>query len=188
MAGYSEVLTLTLCGREENFKLLNRVDDGSAVALANPKTIEFQIARTTLLVGLLKTIQTNRKMPLPLKIFEISDIVLKTKSTDVGATNKRHLCAVHSAHSSGFEVIHGLLDQIMLLNRVTWREEGKQVQGSYYYLKPSEDPTFFPGRRADVLVNDVKIGVLGVLHPDVLTNYAIPFPCAALEISLESFV
>ncbi|KAK2108371.1 hypothetical protein P7K49_013536 [Saguinus oedipus] len=32
------------------------------------------VARTTLLPGLLKTIAANRKMPLPLKLFEISDI------------------------------------------------------------------------------------------------------------------
>ena len=36
-----------------------------------------QVARTTLLPGLLKTVAANRKMSLPLKIFEISDVVLK---------------------------------------------------------------------------------------------------------------
>ena len=36
-----------------------------------------QVARTTLLPGLLKTIAANKKMPLPMKIFEISDVVLK---------------------------------------------------------------------------------------------------------------
>lgn len=35
-----------------------------------------QVARTTLLPGILKTINKNKSMPLPLKLFEISDIVL----------------------------------------------------------------------------------------------------------------
>jgi len=35
----------------------------------------FQIARTTLLPGVLKTIGNNKSMPLPLKLFEISDVV-----------------------------------------------------------------------------------------------------------------
>jgi len=39
-----------------------------AVHIANPKTMEFQVARTSLLPGLLKTIQANKKMPLPLKV------------------------------------------------------------------------------------------------------------------------
>lgn len=44
-----------------------------------------QVARTTLLPGLLKTVAANRKMPLPLKLFEISDVVLKDE------TKGRHL-------------------------------------------------------------------------------------------------
>lgn len=39
-----------------------------------------QIARTSLLPGILKTIACNRKMPLPLKLFEISDVVFKDAS------------------------------------------------------------------------------------------------------------
>ncbi|KAF3848114.1 hypothetical protein F7725_021142 [Dissostichus mawsoni] len=40
------------------------------------------VARTTLLPGLLKTLAANRKMPLPLKLFEISDVVLKDDTKD----------------------------------------------------------------------------------------------------------
>lgn len=39
-----------------------------------------QVARTSLLPGLLKTVAANRKMPLPLKLFEISDVVLKDET------------------------------------------------------------------------------------------------------------
>ena len=42
-----------------------------------------QVARTTLLSGLLKTLAANRKMPLPLKLFEISDVVLKDETKGV---------------------------------------------------------------------------------------------------------
>ena len=37
MAGYTEVLTLSLCSRDENFGHLRHEDDGSAVVIANPK-------------------------------------------------------------------------------------------------------------------------------------------------------
>ena len=67
----------------------------NAVHIANPKTLEFQIARTTLLPGLLKTVQANLKMPLPMKLFEISDVVLKDGARDVGAKNERQLCALY---------------------------------------------------------------------------------------------
>lgn len=34
-----------------------------------------QVARTTLIPGILKTVSCNKKMPLPMKLFEISDVV-----------------------------------------------------------------------------------------------------------------
>lgn len=51
-----------------------------AVKISNPKTVEFQVARTSLLPGLLKTINSNKKMPIPLKLFEVSDIVVKDET------------------------------------------------------------------------------------------------------------
>ena len=36
-----------------------RIEDIPAVHIANPKTLEFQIARTSLVQGLLKTVQGN---------------------------------------------------------------------------------------------------------------------------------
>ena len=41
------------------------------------------MARTSLLPGLLKTVQANRKMPLPMKLFEISDVVVRDAGAEV---------------------------------------------------------------------------------------------------------
>ena len=92
-----------------------KIEDIPAVHISNPKTLEFQVARTSLLPGLLKTIQANRNMPLPLKLFEISDVVVKDAGAEVGARNERRLAAVFYNKSPGFEIIHGLLDRIMQL-------------------------------------------------------------------------
>ena len=37
---------------------------------------------------------------------------------DVGARNQRRLCAIHYGKTSGFEIIHGLLDRVMQLLEV----------------------------------------------------------------------
>ena len=42
-AGYTESLAFTLCSHDENFKFLNQPDQGEAVVLANPKTVEYQV-------------------------------------------------------------------------------------------------------------------------------------------------
>lgn len=93
-----------------------------------------QVARTTLLPGLLKTLAANKKVPLPHKLFEVSDIVLKDSNTEVGARNNRQLCAVYCNKSDGFEVIHGLLDRIFQVLQVPWSVK-KDGNGYGYYLR-----------------------------------------------------
>ncbi|KAJ7324875.1 hypothetical protein JRQ81_017895 [Phrynocephalus forsythii] len=182
-AGFTEALTFALCSQEDiSSKLGIDISATKAVHIANPKTAEFQVARTTLLPGLLKTIAANRKMPLPLKLFEISDIVVKDSTKDVGTRNHRHLCAIYYNKNPGFEVIHGLLDRVMQLLEVPpSKEKG-------YYIKATDEPVFFPGRCAEIFAKGQRIGNLGVLHPDVITKFELTMPCSALEITIEPFV
>lgn len=129
MCGWSEVLPLILCSHDENFAWLNRKDDGkTAVVLANPKTAEYQIVRTSLLPGVLKTVRENRKHSLPIKVFEVSDVAFKDETLERKSRNERHFCAAICGKTSGFEVVHGLLDRVMAMLSaevaVTGLEEG----------------------------------------------------------------
>ncbi|KAM9853054.1 phenylalanine--tRNA ligase beta subunit [Aulostomus maculatus] len=182
-AGFTEALNFALCSQEDIAdKLGKKISETRAVHIANPKTAEFQVARTTLLPGLLKTIAANRKMPLPLKLFEISDVVLKDETKDVGARNSRRFCAVYYNKSPGFEVIHGLLDRTMQLLEV------KPVQEEGYHIQAADDSTFFPGRCAEIFVHGKSVGHLGVLHPDVISRFELTMPCSALEMDIEPFL
>ncbi|GIY41371.1 phenylalanine--tRNA ligase beta subunit [Caerostris extrusa] len=184
-AGFTEALSFTLCSRDDvSTKLRSPEALKEAVHVSNPKTIEFQIVRTSLLPGLLKTIQANKKMPLPLKLFEIADVVVKDDQKDVGARNERRLCVVYYNKKPGFEIIHGILDRVMQLLDVPVSSETT----SGYSIKAYDNPTFFPGRCATVMVDEKIIGTLGVLHPEAITNFDLNMPCSALEINIEPFV
>ena len=124
------------CSHEENFEWLNRKDDGTqAVRIANPKTLEFQVVRTSLLQGLLKTIRENRSHPLPIKIFETSDVVFKDPTRERQARNVRHAAALWCNKSAGFEVIHGLLDRIMKMLEVPRISSTDTKAETGYYIK-----------------------------------------------------
>jgi len=182
-SGFCEVLTFSLCSRDDvSTKLRQSLDSCNAVHIANPKTLDFQVARTCLLPGILRTLSANRKMPLPLKLFEISDIVKKDSSKDVGSRNIRNLCAVYMGKTSGYEVIHGLMDRIMQLVEVPY---GGQ---SGYSIVPVDDPTYFHGRCANILVGGSSIGRMGVLHPQVIGAFDLTLPCAVIEINVERFL
>lgn len=177
-------MTFTLCSRDDiSAKLNKNIDEIAAVHISNPKTLEFQVCRTTLLPGLLKTLAANKKMPIPLKLFEISDIVAADDGCETGAYNERRLCAVNCAKSAGFEVVHGLLDRIMQLLQVPWTKDG-----TGYYLESNDDPSYFPGRCANIVHKGTVIGRVGVLHPTVLHAFELTYPCSAIEICIEPFV
>ncbi len=161
------------------FLHLRRKNPGNeAVVLANPKTQEFQIARSMLFPGLLKTLSEHRSMGFAsgVKLFECSDVVLMdtTGKSDTGSRNERRFAAVYTGPKSGFEIIHGLLDRLMQLLDIAPSEEytaegaaqarklrrpGKPVASNGEYaiaedleLAPMDSSgTFFPGRGAKVL-------------------------------------
>ena len=183
MAGWSEVMPLILCSSDENFAWLNRVDDGTtAVRLANPKTAEYQVVRTSLLPGLLKTIRENKHHGVPMKVFEVSDVAFKDLSLERKSRNERHFAAAWYGKSSGFEVVHGLMDRIMLMLKSAFvvGEEGLsgKAQGeSAYWISEVDDKTFFPGHAAQIHLRiggkESVVGVFGILHPTVLEKFEL---------------
>ncbi|KAJ8065447.1 hypothetical protein OCU04_006132 [Sclerotinia nivalis] len=207
MAGWSEVMPLILCSHDENFAWLNRKDDGTtAVRLANPKTAEYQVVRTSLLPGLLKTIRENKKHSLPLKVFEVSDVAFKDLSLERKSRNERHFAAAWYGKTSGFEVVHGLLDRILLMLQtafLTHEEglEGKKMDFSIkenpskpdgYWIEEIDEPTFFAGHAAAIYLRlggkEVRVGEFGILHPTVLDKFELRYPVSTLEINLEVFL
>ncbi|KAL1863579.1 phenylalanine--tRNA ligase subunit beta [Paecilomyces lecythidis] len=198
MAGWSEVLPLILCSHDENFAWLNRKDDGNtAVKLSNPKTLEFQIVRTSLLPGLLKTIRENKHHAVPMKIFEVSDVAFKDLSLERKSRNERHFAAAWYGKTSGFEVVHGLLDRLMAMLRSAFitKEEGLQNQAAadaQYWIEELDEPTYFPGHAASIHIRingkEHVIGAFGILHPTVLEKYELKYPVSTLEMNIEPFL
>lgn len=115
------------------------MDDGTKVVkLANPKTLEYQVVRTSLLPGLLKTVRENKAHPLPLKVFETSDVVIKDPDAERQARNIRHAAALWCNKTAGFEVVHGLLDRIMAILEVPRIQTTDSEAQTGYYLKETD--------------------------------------------------
>lgn len=184
-AGYTEMLTFSLCSRDEAFGNLGREDKDVAVHIANPQTVEFQVCRPSLLPGTLKTFVANKHMPLPLKFFEASDVMRYDAASRTGCRNERHFGALvalpPAAESAGFEDIQGLVE--LMLQKLglhkkahyeKWDELAKQHKGVYVIHAdesrqapdPSDpagygvgpDPALFDGRRVKLVLHDLRNG------------------------------
>jgi phenylalanyl-tRNA synthetase beta chain len=216
-AGYMEMLTHGLCSKAENFTKLRR-PTGPAVSLDNPANAEYEVVRTTLLPGALKTLAHNKSISHKdgVKLFEIREIVVPA-DIELGAKNVRKLVGMHAGHRAGFEIIHGLVDRVLTALQICPEdgyasnslsasdiEDFKRVgrTGLEYTVRASANPTFFPGMSAEVVlrrtdiarnssggaVSEEVVGVLGVIHPEVLVHFDISYPCSVVELDLEALV
>ncbi|KRZ12096.1 Phenylalanine--tRNA ligase beta subunit [Trichinella zimbabwensis] len=168
-AGFTEILTFSLCSRADVSMKLNQ-----------PEELNRAIARTLLLPGILKTLAHNKDKALPLKLFEIQDVVERNDNSGKDPVNRRHFCAVYYGKTSGFETIHGLLDHFMRLLEVS----SNPALG--YCIKEDLLPFYFPGRCASIMLRgEKKIGHMGILHPSVCRAFDLNLVCSCLELCFE---
>jgi len=180
--GFIECLTMALLTVKDNFLNMNK-NESLCVKITESKTSEFEIFRTSLMPGMFKTIEANKSVQLPFKIFEISDIVLLDEQSETGARNHRRLSFAYSGLNSGFEVIHGVIDHLMDKLGLTYNDK---VNG--YHIVPSSDSSFFPDRQANLFIKGTAVGIFGIAHPKVLYNFKIHNPVSIAEIDIEFII
>ena len=187
MGGYVEFLTMALLSEKDLYtNMLKKPDDLSA-KIYYSSCKEFEYMRNSLIPGILKSVEANKANQLPYRIFEISDVVLIDKNNEVGAANRRKLCFAYTNSVSSMEIVQGMVDLLMKKIGLTFKEE-KDVK-KRYIIKPSNDPTFFQDRQAEIFIQDnIKIGIYGIIHPKVLKNFNIKNPVTLCDIDLQTIM
>lgn len=163
--GYSQVMPFTLTSEKVNFDWMCRERTDDVTCVLHPISEDQTMVRTTILPNLMEILAMNQHRELPQKIFEVGDVVINNK-------NGLHLAAVSINSQANFTEIREIVDAFM-------RE---RVTG--YEVIESDDPAFMEGRRADIIVNGRKSGVMGELYPQVIVNFGLGQPVVGFEIDL----
>lgn len=182
-AGYKECLNFALCSIDENTIALNQEDTSKIVSIQNPKTAYFQSGRISLIPGLMKTLSKNKTSKLPIELFEVTDVILRTDENVIGAKNQRRLGAIRTnTDSAELSNTHGLLDFVMnKLNIPLDPETG-------YTIRQGQSATYLANLQAEVLYRGEVIGSFGILHPKILEFFGWTFPVSSLEINVEPLI
>jgi phenylalanyl-tRNA synthetase beta chain len=170
---YSEIMNLPLTTEEHQFERLRMPAPTRYPKVSNPKLKAYDVVRTHLLGGLFEALRENRRRPMPQRLFEIDNVVELDESAETGAAEYRKLALVEIGRESGYATARSVVDSLL-------REVGWQAQ--YAAL---DHPTFVPGRAASFTVAGKPIGMLGEVHPEVLTNFGLTHPVALAELTLE---
>ncbi|MEE9378575.1 MAG: phenylalanine--tRNA ligase subunit beta [Candidatus Lokiarchaeia archaeon] len=177
-AGYLEVLNFILSNSEKHYDYMNqKYIESNQVEILNPVSKEYNTTRTLILPKLMETLLNNRSEEKPIRIFEVGDIILLDTNEETGAKREVHLSAVAYHENANFTEIRSLTDFIMT------------SLGCYsdYEIKPEENPTYISGRCGGIYLKGKKIGEIGEIHPEILLNFKLEFPVAAIELNLQVF-
>lgn len=167
--GYQEICSFVLT----NGKRMDaaKVKD-SAVSIKNPRTEEFTIVRSRLIPSMLDAFSNNKKKKLPQKMFELDYVVCGAKSPK----NKRMLCLGSLDRELNFSKMQSDVEALL------------RSFGAAYELKESSSETFINGRCADIMIDGRLAGIFGEVHPQVLDDFGLEYPCLIAEIDLSPLV
>ena len=164
--GYLEVMPFTLSNEDVMYTRMQREPDPAALRVLHPISEEQTLVRTDLLPLLLDLLRINKRRELPQRIFHTGDVVLSMQTFQ-----KLALASTHTGadFSEAFATADALMREL----------------GISYTTAESTDPAFIPGRAADIMVDGMKAGTFGEIHPGVLNRFDIDQPVSGIEIDLH---
>jgi len=186
--GFQEIITYPLTSLEVLGKLspAPEIPGVEPLRIANAMSRELEYLRTSLRTGALSVLARNqRNRENNIRLFEISRIFLP-RPKDLPLEN---------------EILCGLVDTVA--PEMFW--QSKPVPVDLYFVKgivdtlldrlgikalylPGNDITLSPAKNADIMVDSVKIGVIGEVHPAVLTRFDIAEPAFLFELDVDKLL
>jgi phenylalanyl-tRNA synthetase beta chain len=172
-AGLLEVKNCHLTNKEYQTKLMN--SSSELVELENPSTAEYNALRTWLLPCLMESLKYNKLYEYPQNIFEIGAVFKldAKKVEETGVHESERLSVLFCGQDANFTKIKQLLDALM------------ESLNAKYSIADAEHSSFIHGRVGRVVINDEKIAYIGELHPQVIMNWSLEMPVAALELNIS---
>lgn len=170
--GLQEVVTFMMSNREKLFQRMVLPEEPLA-EMENPKMEGYTVLRNKLLPSLIEVLSFNKHHPYPQNIYEIDDVVLLDPATETGARTARRLAIVLCHSKANFSEIRALMNSILENLEI---EVGIEAGGM---------PCFIEGRRFMAMADGEPLCWAGELRPEVLENWELEMPVAAMEMDVE---
>jgi len=169
--GFQEIVRPILTNEELQFKKM--LVEGEAIRIKNPVSENYTQLRTWLLPSLMDLLSKNTKEPYPQKIFEIGDVVLFDKKSENRAKEIRKVSGAIAANGSFFAEMKRIVLEIAKKMKINVE------------FKDDKYPSFIEGRFARIYSAGEEIGFFGEINPQVLENFKVYIPVAALEMKIS---
>ena len=174
--GYDEIITYSFISPTCYDKIRWATDDPrrESFKILNPLGEDTSIMRTTVLPSMLEILTRNYNYRNQnVKLYEVGRIYLPGGEDGLAIENKVLSMGAYG-DDMDFFTLKGAVEAIL---------KDLRAQGVRFEVPCVTNPSYHPGRVADVYVGDRRIGVLGQVHPLVAKSYGVDaeFYCAELD-------
>ena len=151
------------------------------IIIQNPLGEDFQVMRTQLVNGMLKSLSTNfnRKIK-SAKLFELANVYLPIdKEIKVLPDERKTFILGGYSKDLDFYVFKGYAEE--MLSR-------SHVKGNISFVKNENISYMHPGRTADIKIDDILVGYVGEVHELVAKNYEINTKVYILQLDIKTII
>ena len=163
--GYSEIITYSFVS-PASFDAVCIPKDSplrKTLKLVNPLGEDTSIMRTIILPSMLDILSRNYAMKNKgVKLYELGRVYLPVDGQDLPEEPRHLIFGTYGEHETFF-TMKGEIDALLQLLNVKPAE----------YVANRENPSYHPGRCADIVIDGKVMGVLGQIHPLIAENYGI---------------
>lgn len=150
----------------------------NAIKLINPLGEEQSIMRTTILPNIMDVIARNYNRKIEEgQFFELSKVYLAEALPLTDLAEERETLTIGMYGNVDFFDLKGVVENLL-----------EELNIKNYRILSSNSDSFHPGRTAELIINNKRIGLLGELHPDVLDNYDVPVRVYAAELNFDEII
>jgi len=190
--GLTETISYSMTNLESVAKLTperEAPDPEEYLRLANPPSREHEYLRRTLMNTTLETVARNLRFLDRVAIYEIAHVYLPQSEVPLPGEPRHLSIALAGLRAPRSWTYRGgpHFDFYDLKGMVETLCAHMGIDGISFV--PTQHPTFYPGRAANLRLAGKEIGVLGQVHPVVCSSFELPDgPVYLLELDLEKLL
>lgn len=178
--GLYEVVTYTFVSPNVYNKINLKAENPlrNAIKLMNPLGEDQSIMRTTIIPNMLEVISRNYNMKIDEgKFYELSKIYLSEKLPIEELAEEKETLTIGMYGKIDFFDLKGVIENLL-----------EELNIDKYRILSSNNDSMHPGRTAELLINNKRVGCLGEIHPEVLDKYDIPVRVYIAELDFEEII
>lgn len=177
--GFSEAMNYSFESEKVYDMLCLKKDSNlrNYIKIQNPLGEEFQIMRTQLVNGILKSLSTNyNKQNKEAYLYELANTYFPLdKEIKILPEERKTIIVGAYGKDMDFFYMKGVSE--LILNKLNIKNVS--------FVKNENIEYMHPGRTSNIIVNDKFIGYIGEVHEKVLKNYDIPTRIYLLEMNVN---